>query len=26
LAGPFFVALAMWQWRYAMTKYQGAGG
>jgi ABC-2 type transport system permease protein len=26
LAGPFFVALAMWQWRYAINKYQGAGG
>jgi ABC-2 type transport system permease protein len=26
LAGPFFVLLAMWLWRHAMTKYQGAGG
>jgi ABC-2 type transport system permease protein len=26
LAGPFFVALAMWQWRYAINRYQGAGG
>jgi ABC-2 type transport system permease protein len=26
LAGPFFVLLAMWIWRHAMTKYQGAGG
>lgn len=26
LAGPFFVALAMWQWRYALDRYQGAGG
>ena len=26
LAGPFFVAVAVWQWRYAIGKYQGAGG
>jgi ABC-2 type transport system permease protein len=26
LAGPLFVALAIWQWRYAIGKYQGAGG
>jgi ABC-2 type transport system permease protein len=26
LAGPVFVALAMAQWRYAIGKYQGAGG
>jgi ABC-2 type transport system permease protein len=26
LAGPIFVALAVWHWRYAIGKYQGAGG
>lgn len=26
LAGPFFTLLAVVQWRYAMSRYQGAGG
>ncbi len=26
LAGPFFVLLAIWQWRYCIGRYQGAGG
>lgn len=26
LAGPVLVLLAMWEWRYALNRYQGAGG
>jgi ABC-2 type transport system permease protein len=26
LAGPVWVGLAMWQWRFCLRRYQGAGG